>query len=189
MTRQWNGYGNQMKEVFRDVLIKHQIYNTALVSELVDAADQFTHTPFSDWIRKLNDSSSYDVQNLDYVRFAYRDGWLVTIEEKRNGSSSSNAQSDTHSILAQMLQIASGSKVKTWRGVRPIFYKGHFVVSFENTTPDDSRWVRINGKKYENPQKAAVVLLKDGNVFDEPRLPLDEQVAADSRRISEWLGD
>ncbi len=164
MTRLWNGYGNQMKEVFRDILIKHQIHSSALVDELAAAADQFTHTPFSDWIRKLNDSSSYDVQNLDYVRFAYRDGWLMTIEEKRNGSSSSGAQSDTHSIIRQMLLHSSGQPVKTWRGVRPITYKDHFNVSFQNTTPADSSWVRINGALYKEPKTVVTRLLKTGGL-------------------------
>lgn len=147
-------------------------------------------TPFSNWIRKvMDDSKNYDVENLDFIRFHYRDGWFVTIEEKRYGAQPKPAQADTHNIVAQMLKIASGSKVKTMRGVRPIVYKGHFVVSFEKTTPDDSQWVKINGKKYTNPRNAVTHLLKDGNVFDEPTAPLPERVAKELRRDNEWLGD
>lgn len=145
-------------------------------------------TPFSHWITDvLNDSQNYDVENLDYIRFHYRDGWFVTIEEKRFGASSTPAQLDTHNIVAQLLTIASGSKVKTWRGIRPIVYKGHFVVSFEKTTPEDSSWVRINGKKYMNPRKAVTVLFKDGDLFAEPPIPLSEQIAKEVKRENEWL--
>lgn len=144
-------------------------------------------TKFSDWIRSvLNDSGTYDVQNLDFIRFHYRDGWLITVEEKQYGYQSSEAQRDTHNIVAQLLFVASGSKVKTWRGVRPIYYKGHYVIAFEKTNPEDSQWVRINGKLYDNPSKVVFELFKDPDLFAS-RSVLQEQVRIEVQRDQEWL--
>lgn len=127
-------------------------------------------TPFSDWIRNLPyplNSGNYDAQNLDYIWFHYRQGWLITIEEKRYGANSRKAQSDTHCIISQLLTIASNSPVRTMRGVRPIEYRGHYVVSFQNTTPDDSEWVRINDVYYQRPSEAICTLLRIGALPDD----------------------
>jgi hypothetical protein len=122
-------------------------------------------TPFSLWIRNLRyplNSGNYDAQNLDYIWFHYRQGWFITIEEKRFGHQSRNAQSDTHSIVSQLLTLASGQSVMTMRGKRPIVYRGHYIVSFEQTTPDDSAWVRINQTLYCDPPRATIELLTYG---------------------------
>lgn len=104
-------------------------------------------TPFSAWLRALPaplDSRTCVAHNLDYVWHNYRDGWLLTIEEKRFGGQSDRSQQDTHNTVAQLLRVASGTVVETLRGPRPIHYHGHYVVRFENTTPDDGAlW--ING--------------------------------------------
>lgn len=105
-------------------------------------------TPMSRWFRSLSapfTSAHFDNQNLDYVWFRYREGWLITIEEKRFGGRSTSAQLDTHGVIAQMLHAASGARVKTQRGVRPIEYRGHYLVRLENTTPDNSAWIEVNG--------------------------------------------
>lgn len=104
-------------------------------------------TPFSDWLRSLSypyNSAVFDNQNLDYIWFNYREGWLITIEEKRYGAMPTDAQADTHNIIAQMLARASGGVYKTWRGWRNIEYRGHYLVVFEKTTPNDSNWIKIN---------------------------------------------
>lgn len=119
-------------------------------------------TEFSDWIRDLNDANNYDVENLDYIRFHYREGWLITIEEKRNGRYPSPAQQDTHHIVSQMLALSSGREVETMRGKRPIEYRGHYIVSFENTNPLDSTWVKINNNQYENVVEVVTLLLTSG---------------------------
>lgn len=109
-------------------------------------------TPFSDWLREVAPglglgSESFDAENLDYIWFQYRQGWYITIEEKQYGGHCSRAQRDTHGMVAQMLSISSGKAVETLRGKRAIEYRGHYVVIFENTTPDNSSWIRINGTK------------------------------------------
>ena len=102
-------------------------------------------TPFSHWLRALPDPLSSRVisnQNLDYIWHNYRESWLITIEEKRHGGSVPPAQQDTHYIIEQMLTASSGLRVQTLRGIRPIEYRGHYVIRFENTTPDDGRiWI------------------------------------------------
>jgi hypothetical protein len=109
-------------------------------------------------------SSFADLQNLDYIWFPYREGWLITIEEKMWGKGVSRAQGDTHGIVAQLLSLGSDSckEVNTIRGRRPIEYRGHYIVSFEKTNPDDSEWIRINGIMTD--KKGLLQLLKTGKL-------------------------
>lgn len=104
-------------------------------------------TPFSHWLRGLPNklSSQYiSNQNLDYVWHNYRLNYLLTIEEKRYGAIAPRAQADTHSIVAQMLHMADGNEVLTLRGRRTVRYFGHYLITFQQTTPDDgAMW--ING--------------------------------------------
>lgn len=104
-------------------------------------------TEFGLWIRNqpVLGSVNFDCQNLDYIWFAYRDGWLITIEEKRYNGKSSLAQNDTHNLIKQMLEFASGQEYQTLRGKRSIHYKGHYLIQFENTNPEDG-WIKINGE-------------------------------------------
>jgi len=53
---------------------------------------------------------------------------------------------DTHGIVAQMLKASSGVPVQTMRGVRPAEYRGHYVIVFENTSPEDG-WVNVNKRR------------------------------------------
>lgn len=136
--------------------------------------DPSGQTPFSQWIRALPpplDSRNYDCQNLDYIWFSYRAGWFITLEEKRFGSSSTAAQRDTHAIIAQLLTAASGAVVETWRGKRRIAYRGHFILRFSQTTPDDSDWVEINGSRYSNPRDVVFRLLSTGVCDDDDAIP------------------
>lgn len=122
-------------------------------------------TPFSQWLRALPapyDSASYDNQNLDYIWFNFRQGWLITMEEKRFGARQTVAQADTQSIVAQMLAFASGHIVTTLRGRRKIEYRGHFLIVFQNTTPDDSEWITVNGEKVSRDE--LLELLQTGKV-------------------------
>ena len=104
-------------------------------------------TPFSHWLRQLPtplDSRNVSNQNLDYVWHDYRRNYLLTIEEKRFGGTATSAQQDTHGVIAQMLANSNGLHVHTARGVRPVTYFGHYLVRFQNTTPEDGNmW--ING--------------------------------------------
>ena len=128
-------------------------------------------TEFGLWLREQPelDSINFDCQNLDYVWFAYRDGWLITIEEKRHGSKPTIAQSDTHNIVQQMLTLASkisntiDYKFQTMRGKRVISYLGHYLVQFEKTNPEDSEWIKINDKEYT--KKELIFLLSYGKLI------------------------
>lgn len=107
-------------------------------------------TPFSNWLRALPGCLSslyYDNENLDYVWFQYRQAWFITIEEKRFMGVCTSAQEDTHGVIAQLLTIASGSVVKTMRGKRAIEYRGHYVVRFCQTMPDDSALIMVNDEE------------------------------------------
>jgi len=107
-------------------------------------------TEFGLWLRKNHQryigSHTFSAQNLDYVWHNYKQNWLITIEEKRFGSKCSFAQRDTHGIVAQMLAAASGATVKNERGKSiSIEYRGHYVIVFSETDPDDGT-MTINNK-------------------------------------------
>lgn len=122
-----------------------------------------TQTAFSDWLRSLPfplDSKRISNHNLDYIWHNYPDGWFITIEEKCYGGESSFAQRDTHGLVAQLLKVASGAECLTARGQRRrIDYRGHYVIRFECTTPDDG-WMEINGER--STRDDLVVLLTYG---------------------------
>ncbi len=109
-------------------------------------------TEFGDWLRNKHQdrigSHRFSAQNLDYIWHDYRANWLITIEEKRYGGMRSQraqkAQKDTHGIVMQLLWRGSGSVVETMRGSRPVEYRGHYEIIFENTNPDDGGFT-ING--------------------------------------------
>lgn len=128
-------------------------------------------TEFGIWLRnqpEIDSHEGFDGENLDYVWFQFLEGWLITIEEKRYGFSPSKAQKDTHGIVKQMLQIASGFPIETMRGIRPIEYRGHYLVQFEKTNPDDSKWIKINGNVHTKTD--LLILLQFGilmNLRDE----------------------
>lgn len=126
-------------------------------------------TEFGLWLRNQPqlESSRFDAENLDYIWFAYRNGWLITVEEKRHGASPSNAQNDTHSIVKQMLENASGNEYKTMRGKRKIEYRGHYLIQFEKTNPDDSKWIKING--VECTKMELIFLLVNGKLVKFPQ--------------------
>jgi hypothetical protein len=108
-------------------------------------------TPFSNWLRDLPapyDSGSVSLHNLDYIWHYYRDDWFITIEEKQHGGRCTGAQRDTHAIVYQLLKLGSELEKmvrSTMRGImKRIDYRGHYVIRFEKTTPDDSEWIEIN---------------------------------------------
>ncbi len=109
-------------------------------------------SPFSEWLRKLSqplDSSVISNHNLDYIWHNYRQNWLILIEEKQFGGHQTFAQHDTHSIVDQMLHYASehNCMVKNARGkMIQENYRGYYLVVFENTNPEDSTWISINGR-------------------------------------------
>lgn len=105
-----------------------------------------TGTNFSNWIRAQ--PINHSITDIDFVVHDYIDNTIITMEEKCYGAKSNKAQMDTHYVLYQMLRKASGMTVRTLRGERPVIYRGHHIVSFEKTSPLDSEWISIDGKRY-----------------------------------------
>ena len=107
-------------------------------------------TEFGLWLRRQHQqmigSHTYSAQNLDYIWHNYKQNWLITIEEKRYGSRCTFAQRDTHGIVAQMLEMASGTQCRNERGqLVKVEYRGHYVIVFSNTNPEDGA-IRINNQ-------------------------------------------
>lgn len=136
-------------------------------------------SPFSDWLRGLGpplNSSCVSNQNLDFIWHNHREDWFITMEEKKNGARCSQAQRDTHGIVYQFLQLASeviklarGNVVAGIGGKRQrkrVEYRGHYVVSFEKTNPEDSVWILINPGKhsFQTNTEGLLHLLKTGTL-------------------------
>ena len=68
----------------------------------------------------------------------------MTLETKEYSGKPSTAQRDTQSVIDRLLRLgANPGMVKNNRG-KKINYHGHYLVQFENTTPDDG-WVKVDG--------------------------------------------
>lgn len=114
-------------------------------------------TPFGKWINRLNypyNSINFDFNDVDYIWFGFKMAWFITLEEKRYGKNPTDTQKDTFNIISQLLKIASGNVVETMRGRRRIEYRGHYFIVFENTTPEDSQWIKINDIVYQGGKSA-----------------------------------
>ena len=118
-------------------------------------------TAFSRWLRSLpkpNNGKTTSNHNLDFIWLKFYDGWFITVEEKIKGKNydlnnpSDLSQIQSHSLIEQMLNFASGNKFDISFGSNgrnePVEYKGHFVIIFQNTNPDDSKWIKINGEEH-----------------------------------------
>ena len=124
-------------------------------------------TEFGLWLRKEHQDRidsricGFSAQNLDYIWHNYKEWWLITIEEKCYCGKTSFAQRDTHGIIYQMLRYANHCLVFNVRGKQSqIDYRGHYLVVFEKTTPDDG-WIKVNGRPC--PKAAFLELLATGN--------------------------
>jgi len=108
----------------------------------------YSKSAFSEWLyTKVWPwfDGNTDIQDIDFVVFNYITGDIMTLESKERNGHLSSAQRDTHNILRQLLMFgAANSTIDTKRGLRPIHYRGHHVIVFQNTTPDDG-WVRVDG--------------------------------------------
>ena len=109
-------------------------------------------TAFGIWLRKQPELDSriegIDINDIDYAVFHYKKGTLLLIEEKRFGSTVSEAQRDSLNLIHQMLKFAaeSGHQFRTFRGTRTIQYLGFHTVTFSHSGPDDSEWITWDGK-------------------------------------------
>lgn len=134
-------------------------------------------TKFSRWLRGLpypNSGNQTSAQNLDYIWFKFRDGWFITIEEKTNGkeynptNKSDLSQIQSHGLIRQMLDASSNKEYDisfgNWKRNEKIEYRGHYLIVFEKTNPDDSTWIKINGHLCN--KKNLLWLLQYGILFD-----------------------
>lgn len=97
-------------------------------------------TPFSNWIRSTEIEAS--CHDIDFVWHNYRENWFMTLEEKTHLGKMSFSQRDTQGIVFQMLRASSGRECLTARGWNPIEYRGHHIITFENTDPSNgSIWI------------------------------------------------
>lgn len=144
-------------------------------------------TPFSEWLRRLArplDSSVFSNQNLDYIWHNYRQNWMILVEEKRFNGGQSFAQKDTHSIVDQALRFACEHKctVKNARGnIVPFDYRGYFLIQFEQTTPDDSKHIAINGRLCT--KQDLLNLLSTGRLNLDPGVPAFLAMRANGRSV------
>jgi len=111
-------------------------------------------TKFSKWLRKQEGllSSKFCVaHNLDFIWYNYTQDWLITIEEKIKNGKCSESQKQVHNLIRQMLEYASGKEFDVSFGQNKRYanveYKGHYLIQFENKSPNDSQWIKINGQK------------------------------------------
>ncbi len=120
-------------------------------------------TKFSKWLRNessLDSKYGYANHNLDYVFYAFRDNWLITIEEKIENGNSTFSQRETHSVLTQMLKNGCQMPIQTSYGKKIIEYRGHYIIQFEKTNPEDSEWIKINDENYT--KKELIFMLSFG---------------------------
>ena len=103
-------------------------------------------TNFSNWIRAQ--PIDHFITDIDFVVHDFRKNTIMTLEEKCKGSKPSKTQIDTLYVIYQMLRNSNGMEVNTLRGRRPVHYRGHHTVSFENTSPEDSKWIAVDGMQY-----------------------------------------
>lgn len=129
----------------------------------IEQRDKDKFSNFSKWLNKNEklDSITYklDIQDLDYAIHQYDNPKtgkieyigdkicnMMLLEEKCFMRRQSFPQKDTHCIIDQALHNMSGQIVKTARGKKYLQYHGYFLISFENTSPDDGD-IFINYKK------------------------------------------
>lgn len=107
-------------------------------------------TPFGAWLRTKHQerigSHRFSAHNGDYFWHDYRDSWFIFMEEKRYRGKQTKSQRDTHGIVTQLLEKASGAVVETMRGPRPVEFRGYYLIVFDKTSPEDGEFT-INGMK------------------------------------------
>lgn len=112
---------------------------------------------FSDWLRGLGpplDSHRVSLHNLDYIWHNYRENWFITIEEKMYGARCTAPQKDTHNLVVSFLKLANdilkmtNGRILTGIGrnhdLKSAEYRGHYVIVFSGTNPDDSESIEVN---------------------------------------------
>lgn len=101
-------------------------------------------TPFGRWMRQfLMDShqglSITDIDTIVYVLNEYKKNIIMLIEEKASGDTVHNGQGLTLGVLSTMLSVAAR--------IIGIEFWGLHVLRMQNTTPENSQWIRWDGKQ------------------------------------------
>lgn len=100
-------------------------------------------TPLGSWFRNnLKDSKDglviFDADITLYLTYEYNKKILMLVEEKAHGDTIHKAQGMTLPVITKMLAL----------GAKPagIEYWGLHILQMENTTPDNSAWIKWDGK-------------------------------------------
>lgn len=101
--------------------------------------------------------------------FRYKEGWFITIEEKCFLAQPNVFQNETHQIISEMLKKSSKS-IKSPLRKKLIEYKGHFIISFEKTNPDDSEYILINNEKHSKDELMNLLRYGSLNIKKTPKI-------------------
>ena len=100
-------------------------------------------TPLGSWFRSSLKDSRDGLVILDaditlYFMYEYNKKILMLVEEKSRGDIVHTAQGMTLPVISKMLSLgAKMAEISFW---------GLHILSMENTTPDNSAWIRWDGK-------------------------------------------
>lgn len=140
-------------------------------------------TSFSRWIRERADLDSngfgISVMDMDYIVHRYRTELgrkfqcIMVVEVKTHNAKMSDAQRDTAHVINQIMRNRKQTPTKNvqWQAgngpltVYSIYTKskvvlrafGVHVVTFEKLGPDDSQWIKWDGKEISADQLAALL--------------------------------
>lgn len=109
--------------------------------------------PFSRWVNDNRNLDSYQFcltwTDIDGMMVSFRSDrvCLLLVEWKSNGSSAKRWQEKVHGFLDAILHRSHGLTIRLPREMpRRCCYHGRLFLQFQNTTPDDSDWMRCNGR-------------------------------------------
>lgn len=108
---------------------------------------------FSKWLSRYSQhyGKQVNIQDIDYIIHDYNEGWYITIEEKTRGASGNDRKSFGQIRVQDFISraLTRGSiKKEVWPNRYDPEYRGHYVIVFSGTSPDDSEWISINGTTY-----------------------------------------
>lgn len=145
----------------------------------------YAHTDLSRWInaqRHPLDSSLNSLTDVDYVWHNFKEDWFIIIEEKCYNTYPDLPQQDTLGLLVQMCLLSRNKPINThiYPQTKTIVdFRGFYLLSLSATSPVNSRYVTINGVKFDRytynmkftPDKAIEYLLTHGMIPGVNRLP------------------
>jgi len=111
-------------------------------------------SPFHQWINENPKLDSIklglSIGDIDLYIHQYKDPKfckVILLEEKVNGREIfSDSQRDSLSCIDQFMQFGDGKTIKTFRGNKIGKYYGFHTLVLERDTPDNSEWMKFDGK-------------------------------------------